>query len=126
MSNIKKTQSKPAFKPEISFKAKDLASQEKCTILHCTNKSFNRIRIWPNTCLVQKDGSRKKMLHTFNITNYPQWLPVVEGHCFTLVFEGLDKDCHLFSLLEDIPEASGWYVSDISRNEQDLYHLELY
>ena len=120
---------KPKFKPEISFKVEIETLEEKSTIVHCMLSGAyffpTAIRIWPTTYLIQENGDRKKLLHAYNITSYPNWKFVDEGHVFTLVFEGLDKHCLLFDLLEDIPEAGGFQVMNIERNESDVYWVEV-
>ena len=113
------------FKPEINFDIKTFESVEQTTIVHCVVHYFTQVRIWPSTFLVQEDGKRKKLLHAFNISAYPQWKYIHAGHEFTLVFEGLDKNCNLFSLFEDIPEPGGFHIQNIKRNRTDVYHLDI-
>ncbi|MGE5521525.1 MAG: hypothetical protein ACM3VS_16485 [Candidatus Dadabacteria bacterium] len=104
-------------------------SEERQAIVHvtCTDQVFGIlfIRIWPSTFLVQRDGTRKKLLHSFNIGKYPKYLAVPDGHVFTLVFEALDKGCDRFDLLEDIPEPGGFFIKDVNRNKTDVYYLEI-
>lgn len=121
---------KPVFKPEIDFKPSLETFEEKVTIVHCTYEfplqlAVAAIRIWPTTYLVQDDGRRKKMLQAFNITSFPAWKLVSPGHRFTLVFEGLDSECKVFDLLEDIPEPGGFQFSNIRRNNSDVYWLKI-
>jgi hypothetical protein len=40
---------------------------------------------------------------------------------FTLIFSGLSKSCEFFDLLEDIPEAGGFFIQNIKRNKDDIY-----
>lgn len=115
--------SKPVFKPQVSFDTAVLEDAERGTIVHCTLTDFSLIRIWPTTFLVQDDGTRKKLLQAYNIAEYPDWKFVGPGHCFTLVFEGLDRGCVLFDLLEDIPEPDGFHVANIRRNNADVYRV---
>ncbi len=101
---------------------------EKCTIVRCVYRKtyYNRIRIWPSTFLIQNNGVRKKMLQHYNIALYPEWIIVKSHpHIFTLIFEGLDKDCVSFDLLEDIPEPGEFYVRGIQRNQTDVYSVSL-
>ncbi|HEY1112493.1 MAG TPA: hypothetical protein VGE66_02995 [Chitinophagaceae bacterium] len=116
---------KPVFKPDITFQVVPEALEERCTIVHCLLSEETLVRVWPTTFLVQHDGVRKALLQAYNITEYPYWTWAHPGHCFTLVFEGLDKDCPLFDLLEDIPEPGGFHVRDIRRNRQDVYTVEI-
>jgi hypothetical protein len=116
---------KPVFKPGIDFQVQTESSEEKSTIVHFTVHEWTAMRIWPTTYLVQEDGQRKKLLQAYNITEYPYWKFVDPGHTFTLVFEGLDKSCLLFDLLEDIPEEGGFNLPNIERNRTDVYRLDI-
>ena len=120
---------KPKFTPEIDFRLQTEVSLEKSTIVHCRlsgDYDFPAaIRIWPTTFLVQDNSDRKKLLHAYNIAPYPNWKIVNEGHVFTLVFEGLDKNCLLFDLIEDIPEFGGFTFENIKRNDTDVYWVDV-
>ena len=120
---------KPVFKPDIDFKVQPDVLEERSTVVHCTVNGYpfwpTGIRIWPTTFLIQENGKRKKLLQAYNITPYPDWKWVFHGHVFTLVFEGLDKDCLLFDLLEDIPQPGGFCIENIERNKQDVYWVEI-
>lgn len=111
----------PVFRPHIDFAVSVDEHSERVAIVHCTLSHWNLIRIWPSTFLVQEDGTRRKLLQAFNITAYPDWKLVLPGHRFTLIFEGLDKGCAGFSLLEDIPEPGGFHIEGIARNNADVY-----
>ncbi len=119
------TINKPIFKPDIDFEVEKDLLVERATIVHCSLVDISHIRIWPTTFLIQQDGTRKKLLQAYNISEFPQWKFIFGEHTFTLVFEGLDRSCKLFDLLEDIPEAGAFYVKDIVRNKTDVYHVEL-
>lgn len=104
--------------------------EERQTIVHCTlteSKAggFMLIRIWPTTFLIQSDGTRKKMLWFEQIAPFPQWLPVLVPHTFTLIFEGLERNCETFDLVEEIPQEGGFEVIGIRRNEMDVYRVEI-
>lgn len=116
---------KPVFKPEISFEVAAEIGEERCTIVHCLLPETTLVRVWPTTFLVQPDGVRKSLLQAYNITEYPFWTFAEAGHCFTLVFEGLDRGCSLFDLYEDIPEPGGFHIRNIRRNPQDVYTVEI-
>lgn len=121
---------RPVFKPDVSFKPKTQWFEENVTIVHCTYTfpaMFEpaAIRIWPTTYLIQDDGKRKKLLQGYNITPYPEWKLVKSGHRFTLIFEGLSKDCKVFDFLEDIPEPGGFHFENIARNKTDVYNLAI-
>lgn len=88
--------------------------------------AFNLIRIWRSTFLVcRQTGHRSELLYADGIATAPQWSPVRPGelYAFTLVFAPLPKECGVFDLLEDIPQAGGFHVSGIGRNERDLYEV---
>jgi hypothetical protein len=116
----------PIFKPEISFEIDEAVSEERATIVHCTVIFDSIIRIWKTTYLIQNDGSRKQLLYAYHIPEYPNWALVTGGHVFTLVFEGLDKGCVLFDLLEDIPQPGGFHIEGIRRNKQDVYKVDVW
>ncbi|GAB4093069.1 hypothetical protein [Flaviaesturariibacter terrae] len=115
----------PVFHPEISFEVKTDVLEERSTIVHVTVQEFTLARIWPTTFLVQDDSVRKKLLHAYHIAAYPRWRYLVPGDRFTLVFEGLDKNCLLFDVFEDIPEPGGFHIENIERNRSDVYHVLL-
>ena len=120
---------------ELDFHAKELISifpkAEKQTIIHCKshhNSYFlQKIRIWRSTFLRPKGSYQDcRLIGTYNIAYYPDWTLVKphSTHYFTLIFEGLPSDCNSFDLEEDITEEGGFFVSNISRNESDIYHVE--
>ncbi len=123
MSSVTKTE--PVFHTATAFETETLITTERCTIVHINYYGFSAIRIWPTTFLIQQNGERKKLLHAFNIAMYPDWKIVEYGHRFTLLFEGLDRDCITFELLEDIPEPGGFHLKDFVRNDTDVYWAEL-
>jgi hypothetical protein len=86
------------------------------------------IRIWRSTYLVDNgSGHRAKLVHAENISFAPQWtmIPDRKPFRFLLIFEGLPKSCVTFNLIEDIPQAEGFFVEDIPRNETDVYHVDI-
>lgn len=124
---------KPSIK--LDFFAKELISilpnAEKQTIIHCkfrhTSNRLPQIRIWKSTFLRPKGSYQDcKLIGAYNIAYQPEWTLVKpqSTHHFTLIFEGLPSDCKSFDLEEDITEQGGFFVSNISRNESDIYHLE--
>jgi hypothetical protein len=44
---------------------------------------------------------------------------------FTLFFAPLPKSCEFFDLLEDIPQAGGFFIQNIKRNKSDIYNLDI-
>jgi hypothetical protein len=106
-------------------------SLEQQVVVHCRTyfNGSTLLRIWPSTYLVPKANNckRAKLLHAINIPTYPTWLSLEASqspYFFTLIFEGLPKDCNIFDLNEEIPERGGFYCSDIIRNETDVYYID--
>lgn len=86
------------------------------------------VRIWKTTFLVDRAGSsRSGLIHAENISMAPLWTLIPDNsiHTFLLVFEGLPKSCKQFDLIEEIPQPGGFHVTDIFRNQQDVYHIDL-
>jgi len=86
------------------------------------------IRIWNSTYLVDKgSGVRSKLIHAENISIAPVWTKIPDNalYSFLLVFEGLPKSCQYFDLIEDIPQPGGFEVRNVSRNDSDVYHLDI-
>jgi len=106
-------------------------NEESQVIVHCSFRAGGEgeaIRIWKSTFLNAKDSNHKsKLIHLQNITLYPDWTPVMKGNTlsFTLYFAALPKDCMLFDLVEEIPQAGGFEVRNIKRNNMDVYSLIL-
>jgi len=101
---------------------------EKCTIVHCRYaiEGGSMYRIWPQTFLIEDNGSRRKLIKAFNITLMPHWtlyFAEVGVVRFTLIFEGLSRSCSSFTLLEDIPEPGGFYTDVVLRNNSDVYEV---
>lgn len=93
--------------------------------MHCTCGDTYAYRVWPSTYLIEKGTGRKaKLITAFNISFAPQWT-YNDGKGFTLIFEGLSKECAVFDLIEMIPQAGGFEVRDIIRNSMDVYHVDL-
>lgn len=102
---------------------KTLVSEERQTIVHCSCGEDYAYRVWPSTFLVEHGtGRRAALITAFNISFAPQWT-LNDGKGFTLVFEGLSKDCSVFDLKEFIPQEGGFEVLGIARNKTDVYHV---
>jgi hypothetical protein len=107
---------------EEAVQVKVLESEERQTIVHCST-SAEYYRIWPSTFLVERGtGKRAKILNAFNISFYPDWTEN-DGKGFTLIFEGLSKECTFFDLLEIIPEGDAFEIKGIQRNQMDVYRV---
>jgi hypothetical protein len=86
------------------------------------------IRIWRSTFLIDvASATRAPLVHAENIAYAPQWtiMPNNGLFHFLLIFEGLPKSCTQFNLLEDIPQAGGFFVEGIQRNKSDVYHVDI-
>jgi hypothetical protein len=103
---------------------KTLQSEERQTIVHCSCEDVYAFRIWPSTFLIEHGtNKRAKLITAFNISFAPQWT-LNDGKGFTLIFEGLGKDCTIFDLKEIIPQEGGFEVSGIKRNHSDVYQVK--
>ena len=126
------TVTKPKIAPEILAQIEEQFEQEKQVIVHCCFQNNytlgNLVRIWPSTFLEDKfTGYRSKLIFWENIAVFPYWMdiPPVKEYCFTLVFSGLPKECKVFDFVEEVMHGSGFLVTDIERNESDVYTLKL-
>jgi hypothetical protein len=106
--------------------------EEKQVIVHVrtTNLLYYNcaIRVWPTIYLFPKNSSmRCNLIESYNIAKYPEWqiLPLQSTHRFTLIFQGLPKDCEMFDIIEVIPESGAFEVRNIQRNKQDVYSVVL-
>jgi len=111
---------------------KTVVQEEKQVIIHCRYNCSNpygmHIRIWPSTYLIAKDIAHKsELVHAENIPMAPSWMVVPQGasNQFSLIFSGLPKGCQKFDLVEIIPQEGGFFVSNIERNEVDVYTVEI-
>ena len=105
--------------------------EDSFVYVHCYFKNQYKdmlIRIWKSTFLIDKGSSaRSKLVHAENISLAPVWTQIPDGisYSFLLIFSSLPKSCQQFDLLEDIPQPGGFFVEGISRNEKDVYHIDL-
>jgi hypothetical protein len=115
---------------ELLESAKIRIEEERQVIVHVQaidNEGPTKIRLWPSTYLIDRTGGhRAKLLSMEGISAAPQWTFMSKKHSFTLVFEGLPKDCQVFDLIEDIPSYFRFQHLGISRNSTDVYHLTMH
>lgn len=116
---------RPHTAPDVTIEVDLLQLEERTTIVHCTLVEDSFIRIWPTTYLVQQNGVRKQLVQSYGIASFPDWGLAHAGHRFTLVFEGLDRDCPTFTLIEEIPEPGGLIIGPLPRNQSDVYWLDV-
>lgn len=105
--------------------------EKRTTIVHCRIYTpFPTLaRIWKTTYLLEKDGSKAQLMKAFNISLAPAWtwFDAKEGFLFfTLLFEGLSKECSSFQLIEEISEPGGFRSNEIQRNAIDVYETKLF
>lgn len=101
-------------------------AEEGQTIVHCVCGQDAAYRIWPSTYLIEYGSNKKaKLITAFNISFYPYWTLKNQGQQFTLLFEGLSKDCAVFDLIEQIPQEGGFEVKSIVRNQTDVYTVNI-
>jgi hypothetical protein len=57
----------------------------------------------------------------------PVWTQIPDGreYAFLLIFSGLPKSCKQFDLVEEIAEPGGFLVRNISRNDTDVYQIDV-
>lgn len=86
------------------------------------------IRIWRTTFLVDRNSSsRSQLVHAENISYAPLWtmIPAERPYSFLLIFPALPKGCKQFDMIEEIPQPGGFFVKNIQRNQQDVYHINV-
>ncbi len=122
---------KPAIDLDELFAVHPELQTDSHIYVHChfkSNLDEVLIRIWMTTFLVDQNSSaRSKLVHVENITYAPHWtlVPTNYNYSFLLIFESLPKSCSVFDLIEDIPQPGGFVINSISRNKQDVYHIDL-
>jgi hypothetical protein len=120
---------KPAIKIDSETKTRLAVMAEQQVIVHgtCYVEAGGGIRIWPSTYLLPKGSQKRcKLIHSENIGIYPEYLQTYSDRImkFTLIFEGLPSGCSTFDLREIITEPGGFEILNVSRNDQDVYHLD--
>ncbi len=129
------TKSPARAKPEVEVaemtSTRTEVLEESHVYVHCYFNNTHTdmlMRIWKTTFLIDKaSGARSGLVHAENISYAPQWtsIPNNSRFRFLLIFSALPKSCVQFDLLEEIPQSGGFYIPDIQRNEQDVYHVDI-
>ncbi len=86
------------------------------------------IRIWKTTFLIDRaSGAKAGLIHAENITIAPLWTMIPGGSPFRflLIFSSLPKSCTQFDFVEEISQPGGFFFTNISRNERDVYHITI-
>lgn len=122
----------PMTETEVYLEVDLHLEEERQVIVHCLYCSQPGedmlIRIWRSTVLYDHaSGAEAQLIHAENITYFPEWTAIPSGkdYWFTLIFSGLPKSCRRFDLIEKIPQAGGFLVSDIARNKTDVYRIRI-
>lgn len=122
---------KPTVEPDVITSVEGWTLEDQHVYVHCYFKNEQEemlIRVWRSTFLIDRaSGSRSELIHAENISFAPQWT-IIRGKItfsFLLIFSALPKDCKVFDLVEDIPQAGGFHISGIKRNELDVYHVDI-
>ena len=111
---------------EAQAETETFLAEEGQMIVHCICGTEGGYRIWPSTYLVEHgSGKRSRLLTAYNISFYPYWTLKNAGQKFTLIFEGLSRECFAFDLIEEIPQEGGFEVFGIARTANDVYMVEL-
>lgn len=122
---------KPRVDIEVLTKIDPFTLDDSFVYVHCYFHNSGKdmlIRIWKTTYLIDKVSSaRSKLVHAENISMAPVWTRIPDGgrYAFLLIFLGLPKSCKQFSLVEEISQPGGFSIENISRNESDVYHIDL-
>ncbi len=119
----------PKVKDNIKGKTTEQIEVKSQVIVHCNFYCDDdmAIRIWQSTFLFDAFGKHQsKLLFAYNIPYYPTWQFVKKGkHTFTLIFDGLPKNCTHFHLIENAAGGGHFEVLNIVRNKTDVYVLEI-
>lgn len=123
------------FKPSIDIEVLSAIDtdmlEDSFVYVHCYIEnpgSDMLLRIWRTTFLADKNSTaRARLMHAENISFAPSWTMVPDGqnYNFLLIFSALPKSCTIFDLIEEVPTSGGFFVSDIARNSNDVYHIHL-
>lgn len=122
---------KPTVETDVLTQIDPQTLEDSHVYVHCYYKNEMDemlIRVWRSTYLIDRSsGVRSELIHAENISYAPQWtvIPGKITFSFLLIFTALPKDCTVFDLLEDIPQAGGFFVSGIKRNALDVYHVDI-
>jgi hypothetical protein len=122
---------KPKVETDVLTAIDSWTLEDQHVYVHCYYKNDlpeMLIRVWRSTFLIDKvSGAKSELVHAEKISFAPQWT-IIQGKItfsFLLIFSALPKDCNVFDLVEDIPQAGGFFVPNIKRNELDVYHVDI-
>lgn len=122
---------KPAIDPKLLVSLDPDTLADSFVYVHCYFQNEWKdalVRIWKTTFLVdQGSGVKSGLLHAENISIAPLWTLIRDNsvHSFLLIFAALPKSCSRFDLVEEIPQPGGFHVTNIPRNQNDVYHIDV-
>ena len=122
---------KPALDPELLVSVDPQTLNDSYVYVHCYFQNEWKdalVRIWRTTFLVDHTtGLKSGLMHAENISIAPLWTLIPDNitHTFLLIFAALPKSCTQFDLIEEIPQPGGFYVKNIKRNQNDVYHIDV-
>jgi hypothetical protein len=123
---------KPVVNPDVVTSIESQTLEDSHVYVHChfsNNEQHEMmVRVWSTTFLVDNaSGASSTLIHAENVSMAPQWTVVPSNslYSFLLIFSALPKACQRFDFREDIPQPGGFLVTDIPRNEKDVYHIDL-
>lgn len=121
---------KPGIDSELMAALDPEALNDSYVYVHCYLQNEWQdalVRIWKTTFLIDRAGARSGLVHAENISIAPMWtlIPDRAKHSFLLIFAALPRGCKQFDLVEEIPQPGGFHVTNIQRNQQDVYHIDL-
>ena len=127
MGDIEKVQM--ATEVETITETKTVVLEEPHIYVHCEfpiHSPGMLMRVWRTTFLIdQHSSARAQLIHAENISYAPQWTLIPDSGTFSflLIFSSLPKSCTMFDLVEEIPQAGGFHVTNIARTLNDVYRV---
>ncbi len=130
--NIFSTREKTLTETQVVTNTETAQEEERQTILHCRLPApdFCMIRIHPTTYLIEQDGTKRNLISSLDIAVAPAWCTgnFSGGFMhFTLVFEGLGKQCRSFYMEEFAGPTENllFKTEPIRRNKTDVYRVDI-
>ena len=117
--------------PKLVTELLEQVGKAQVVLVHCQCTAIEyemQVRVWSSTYLIDKGSSvRSRLLHAENISIAPEWTVLPESTTlkFLLVFESLPIGCESFDLFEESPLPCGFYVTNVRRNRDDIYHVRI-
>jgi hypothetical protein len=122
---------KPAIETDVLTSIDPKTLEDSHVYVHCyvdDPEDEMLIRIWKTTFLIDRaSGAKAGLIHAENITIAPLWTMIPGGspYRFLLIFSSLPKSCSQFDFVEEISQPGGFFFTNISRNERDVYHITI-